>query len=460
MTALANKRGNTRAIASKKTRSGKRPAARAKGKGDKSASLSLRERFFAFAEKGEPWPRVMGAVDPVLMATLVLLVAFGVVMVFSASAILAERQLGDPFFYLKRQGVFALLGLGAMTIAARVDYHRYRAIVYPALGLSVVLLLMVLVGFGRSAGGATRWIQVGSINIQPAELTKLSLILWLAYSLSKKQDRIRSFSVGFLPHALMAGFLMLLCLKQPDFGSAVMLALLTFVLLFAAGAKTGYLLGAVLAAAPVAYWLVAGSEYRMRRIQAFLSPFEHRHDIGYQISESLMSFGAGGATGVGLGDSKQKLFFLPEAHTDFVSAIVGEELGFLGVTFLIGLFVVVVFRGMRASFRAPDEFGNLLALGITMFIGLQAFTNLAVTMGLVPTKGLALPFMSYGGSSILVNCAAAGVLLNVSRPREGERLIKGKASRRKRRHGRARDSQPGVSESLEDSGEVLGGGAA
>jgi cell division protein FtsW len=278
-------------------------------------------------------------------------------------------------------------------------------------------MLYVALGFGHAAGGAARWISVGPVHVQPAETAKVAMIVWLAYSLSKKSDRIRTFSVGFLPHALMAGVLMALCLKQPDFGSAVMIALLTFVLLFTAGARTGYILGAVLIFLPIAYALIALSPYRMRRIQAFLDPFAHRFDVGYQISESLMSFGSGGVTGVGLGDSRQKLFFLPEAHTDFISAIVGEELGFVGLACLIVAYGVLVVRGLRAAFRAADDFGTYLAVGISLFVGMQAYTNLAVAMGLVPTKGLVLPFLSYGGSSLLVNCAAMGVLLNVSRQR-------------------------------------------
>jgi cell division protein FtsW len=274
------------------------------------------------------------------------------------------------------------------------------------------------VGGGHAAGGAARWIRLGPINVQPSEITKVALICWLAYSLAKKSERIKSFSVGFLPHALMAGFVMLLFLKQPDFGSAVMVCLITFVMLFAAGAKLGYILGAFLGAVPIAYFLVAGSEYRMRRIKAFLEPFEHRYDVGYQIAESLMSFGAGGATGVGIGDSRQKLFFLPEAHTDFISAIIGEELGFVGIALLIGAFCLLVYRGLLAAYRAANDYGTYLAVGITMFIGMQAFTNLAVAIGLLPTKGLVLPFISYGGSALLVNCIAVGILLNVSRPRD------------------------------------------
>jgi cell division protein FtsW len=363
-------------------------------------------------------PKVIGPADPVLTAAIVALVGFGVVMVFSASSMFADERYGTPFYFLARQGIFAVLGLGLMLAMARFDYHRFRPLTYPILGVAVILLFVVVLGLGRSAGGAARWIQLGPINVQPAEAAKVAVILWLAYSLSKKTEKIRSFQVGFLPHILVAGFLMLLCLKQPDFGSAVMIGLLTFVLLFAAGARLGYLLGGLLIAAPVIYLLVAMSPYRMRRIQAFLEPFEHRYGIGYQIAESLMSFGAGGATGVGLGDSKQKLLYLPEAHTDFISAIVGEELGFVGMLCLVAVFALVVVRGLRAAMRAPDEYGTYIAIGITFFVGAQAFTNLSVAMGMLPTKGLVLPFISYGGSALLVNCAAVGILLNVSRARE------------------------------------------
>ena len=367
-------------------------------------------------------PKVTGPADPVMTACVVALVAFGVVMVFSASAVFADSRYDDPFHFLIRQSVFALVGLAICFTVARFDYHGYRRWTYPVLAVAVLLLLMVVLGLGRAAGGAARWIAVGPVNIQPAEAAKLALILWLAYSLSKKAEQIRSFEVGFLPHALVAGLLMLLCLKQPDFGSAVMIGMLTFVLLFTAGARLGYLLGALMLAAPVGYALVAFSPYRMKRIEAFLEPFEHRYGIGYQIAESLMSFGAGGVTGVGIGDSRQKLLFLPEAHTDFISAIVGEELGFVGIVLLLSAYVLLVLRGLRAAHRAADDYGAYLAIGITMFLGMQAFTNLAVAMGMLPTKGLVLPFMSYGGSSLLVNCAAVGILLNVSRPRDVEEM--------------------------------------
>lgn len=370
-----------------------------------------------------PWssasyPKVTGAADAVLASGVFALVCFGVVMVYSASAVFAYSRYDNGQHFLVRQGVYAVVGLFAMLALARFDYHRFRTLTYPMLLASLALLFMTAFGFGKSAGGASRWIVVAGIHVQPAEIAKVTMICWLAYSLSKKSERIRSFSVGFLPHVLVAALVMVLCLKQPDFGSAVMVALLTFVMLFAAGARLGYMLGAALVALPIAYQLIAGSEYRMRRITAFLSPFQYRYGAGYQVAESLMSFGAGGVTGVGIGDSRQKLFFLPEAHTDFISAIVGEELGFIGLCAMVIVYLIVLQRGARAAFRAVDDYGTYLAVGITMFIGLQAFTNLGVALGILPTKGLVLPFVSYGGSALLVNCAAVGILLNVSRPRE------------------------------------------
>ncbi len=363
----------------------------------------------------KPPPIEPGSIDVSLAATLLGLIAFGVVMVYSASAVYANRMYGDGTHFLVRQAIFASVALVVLAVSSRIDLSLLRRLTYPILLVAVVLMLAVALGFGRSAGGATRWIRIGSLNVQPAELAKLAMVLWLVHSLAKKAHRVRTFSIGFLPHVLVMALLMVLCLAQPDFGSAVMIALLTFVVLFAAGAKAGYLLGGALIALPIGYASIASSPYRMRRIQAFLEPFEHRQGAGYQITESLLSFGSGGWAGVGLGDGRQKLLFLPEAHTDFVSAIVGEELGFLGVAALCLAFAWVVFRGLRAAWRSHGEYAGYLAAGMTLFIGLQAFTNLAVAMGLLPTKGLALPFVSYGGSSLLVNAAAAGLVLNVSR---------------------------------------------
>jgi cell division protein FtsW len=385
-----------------------------------------------------------GPPDVTLAATLVGLIAFGVVMVYSASAVYANNMFGNGFHFLIRQTVFAFAAFVVLIIFTRIDIGLLRRSTYPVLLVAVLLMVAVALGFGRSAGGAARWLAVGPINVQPAELAKLAMIMWLAHSLAKKSDRVRTFSIGFLPHVLVAGLLMLLCLAQPDFGSAVMIALLTFVVLFAAGAKAGYLLGCVLLAIPIGYAAIASSPYRMRRITAFLEPFEHRQGAGYQITESLMSFGSGGWTGVGLGDGRQKLLFLPEAHTDFISAIIGEELGFIGVVLLCAAFGWVVFRGLRAAWRAQDEYSGYLAAGMTLFIGLQAFTNLAVAMGLLPTKGLALPFVSYGGSSLLVNAAAAGIILNSSRYGVSRTVEASEPAKPKRRQPRLTTAKGGA----------------
>ena len=399
-----------------------------------------------------PVPKVTGTADAVLTAAVVSLVCFGVVMVYSASAVLAYNRFDDGQHYLVRQAAYALIGIVSMVVLARVDYHHLRPLTYPILIGALGLLCITAFGFGKSVGGASRWIEVGPVHVQPAEIAKVAMICWLSYSLSKKRERIKSFTVGFLPHVLAALFVMLLCLKQPDFGSAVMIGLLTFVLLFTAGARLGYILGAILLALPIAYQLIAGSEYRMRRITAFLSPFQYRYGVGYQIAESLMGFGAGGTTGIGIGDSRQKLFFLPEAHTDFIGAIVGEELGFVGFCAMVVAFLIVVHRGLRTALRAVDEYGTYLAVGITVFVGLQAFTNLAVALGLLPTKGLVLPFVSYGGSALLVNCGAIGILLNVSRPREAVNEVESAAS-----HGASAQGKHGKHKNARTFGMQPGG---
>jgi cell division protein FtsW len=281
----------------------------------------------------------------------------------------------------------------------------------------VLMLAFVAFGYGHTAGGAARWIPLGPIHVQPVEVAKVVWVCGLAYSLSRKGARIKSFKIGFVPHVLGAILLAALCMKQPDFGSAVMIMLITFLMMFAAGARVGYMLGAVLLAAPIARHLILHSPYRLARLQAFLEPEVHRQGAGYQLWEAWMGFGSGGVSGVGLGFSRQKMLFLPEAHTDFISAIVGEEFGLIGFALLAAAFAFLIYRGLRAAFHAVDEHGTYLATGLTLLIGVQAFTNLAVVVGLLPTKGLVLPFISYGGSSLLMNCVALGILLNVSKPR-------------------------------------------
>jgi cell division protein FtsW len=355
-----------------------------------------------------------GAMDPVLLGLVVALIAFGVVMVFSASAVFASQTYHDGHRFLIRQAMFAVVSIGVMLLVSRIDYHRLRPLTYPAV-IATVALFIATMAVGRSAGGATRWIRIGPVDIQAAEVAKLAIILFLAYSLSKKAEQIKTFKIGVLPHLIVMALFALFCIIQPDLGSAVMIGLITFLMLFAAGARLGPILGTLLGLALAAGAAIALSPWRRARIEAFLDPFAHREGSGYQIVESMLAFGSGGLSGVGIGDSRQKLFFLPEAHTDFISAIIGEELGFVGMTILVGAFAILVTRGLRIAFRAPDEYGTYLAVGVTLLVGLSAFTNLAVAMGLLPTKGLVLPFISYGGSALLVDAVAIGVLLNVSR---------------------------------------------
>jgi cell division protein FtsW len=364
-----------------------------------------------------------GPVDPVLAAVVVALVGFGVVMVYSASAVQATVQYHDPQFFLKRQTAYAALALGAMWAASRFDYHRLYKLTYPVLAFVGVLLLLCVIGFGHSGGGAARWLSIGPIHVQPAEMAKVALVIWLGYSLAKKAERVRTFTVGFLPHLIVAGVFMLLCLKQPDFGSAVVLLLLTFTMLFVAGAKVGYILGASILGGAFGAAAIRFREYRYERFLAWLHMDEHRQDLAYQPFQSVMSFGSGGPSGLGLGRGLQTLY-LPEAHTDFVAAIVGEELGFVGVAALCGAYLLLVARGVRAALRAPDDFGAFLAFGLSTMFGVQALVNLAVALAVLPTKGLTLPFVSFGGSSLIVNAVAAGILLNITRQTIDETDVK------------------------------------
>jgi cell division protein FtsW len=342
-------------------------------------------------------------------------------MVYSASAIPAgqSRRLGfDEFWYLKRQLVAGGAGLALLALALRVGHRRIASLAYPLLGLP--LAARAIVPFvGKTAGGAQRWIPLGPVQFQPAEAAKVALVLYLARSLSRKQDKVRLFSIGLLPHLLVTGALMALCLVQRDLGTGVILFLVLLAMLFAAGARIGYLLLAAVLALPVAWHLVKSTPYRLARVTAFLDPERYRSGPGFQLWESLLGTANGGFLGQGLGQGKGKLFYLPAAHTDFIAAVIAEEAGLLGMLLLLALYAVVVWRGLRAALNASEPFGCYAALGVTTLVGAQALVNLAVVFGLLPTKGLTLPFVSYGGSSLMTLLAAAGVLLSVSGDRGG-----------------------------------------
>jgi cell division protein FtsW len=356
-----------------------------------------------------------GYVDQILAAAVLLLVGFGVVMIYSSSAVFADRNMEDPEFFLNRQLMWVGMGLVAMMMTSWVGHRATARLAYPLLGVTVLLLLLVLTPMGSTINGAQRWLRIGGFGVQPAELAKITLVVWLAFSLTRKALKIKTFTVGFVPHMLVTGLLVGLVILQPDLGTAILLGSVTLLMLFVAGGRWLYLLGAVAGAAPVLYLFVTTSTYRMARMRAFFDPFAHRFGDGYQITESILGFGAGGLWGLGLGDGRQKLFFLPEAHNDFIASQIGEELGFVGLCCVACVYAVVVWRGLRIALRRPGTFGSYLAFGLTALIGLQSVLNLAVALGAVPTKGLNLPFISYGGSSLVFNMALVGILLDVSR---------------------------------------------
>ena len=352
--------------------------------------------------------------DLVIMLMAIALTCFGVVMVYSASSVMAAKRFHDGFFFLKRQGLFALLGFGVMLLVMRIDYHTWKRLAVPGLLLCLVLLCLVLIpGIGGKAGGSSRWIKLPGFNLQPSEMAKLALIMYMAYSLDKKQDKVKSLTAGFIPYMIVLMILIGCLVLQPDLGGALTLAFVAMVMLFAAGTRLVYIFSMLLLALPfLMYKLSRG--YHRGRMEAFLNPWSDPEGKGFQIIQSWLALGTGGVFGQGLGEGKQKLFYLPEAHTDFILSVVGEELGFLGVVVIIGMFFLLVQRAMRIAVAAPDTFGRFLALGIAVLFGIEATVNMGVVTGLLPTKGLALPFISYGGSSLLISLFAVGILLNIS----------------------------------------------
>ena len=352
---------------------------------------------------------------PLLLLIVPVLVGIGIVMVYSSSSISADTRFGDSVHFLKRQSCFALIGLLLMFLVMNIRYQVLQRLVYPITIISFILLILVLIpGIGATIGGSSRWFRVGFLSFQPSELAKLTLIIFLAYSLSKKEKKIKSFSVGFLPHFILTLAMSGLVLLQPDFGTAMILLFLFFILMFVAGARIKYLASILGVMSVGCYFLISCVGYRLDRITAYLNPWEDPTATGFQIIQSFLAFGSGGLWGTGLGNGKQKLFYLPEPHTDFIFSIIGEELGFIGVLLIIILFIILLYCGIKIAIRSQDLFGAYLALGITSLIELHAAINLGVVMGLLPTKGSTLPFISYGGTSLVVNLISIGILLNIS----------------------------------------------
>ncbi|QPJ66565.1 MAG: putative lipid II flippase FtsW [Candidatus Nitrohelix vancouverensis] len=353
--------------------------------------------------------------DPILGIVIGALIIIGIVMVYSSSAVYALEEYKDPYYFLKRQVLWVIIGFVALRCTRNIDYRLLEKYAYPILLLAFLLLLAVMIpGMGKEVGGARRWLSIGGFNFQPSEIAKITLVIFIAKSLVKRSDQLKNFAYGYLPNIIVLGFFFIPILFQPDFGTAMIIGIVAISMLFIAGIRTKFLVYSVLAVIPLLVSAVTGAEYRMRRILAFLDPWQDPSDSGFQAIQSFYAFGRGGIWGVGLGDGSQKLFYLPEAHTDFIFSVIGEELGFVGAMAIVALFCIFIWRGFSVALNAKDAFGTNVAIGLTLLIGIQAFTNMGVAIGLLPTKGLTLPFISMGGSSLVAVMIASGVLLNIS----------------------------------------------
>ncbi|HET7746687.1 MAG TPA: putative lipid II flippase FtsW [Vicinamibacteria bacterium] len=352
--------------------------------------------------------------DTTLFAITLALLGCGLVMVWSASSALAQEQHGNAYHFLIRQVVWACLGVVVMIAAMRLDYRKLRhpMVVYPAVIGTTFLLIVVL--FLPAVNDTHRWIRFGALSLQPAEVAKLTTVLFLAYHLERRGGRINEFLPSLFPVMLLLGWFAFLIFNQPDLGSAITLMAIGCVMLFLAGVRLRYFAALAVVALPILYQAVMAAAYRRGRMEAYLNPWSDARGSGYQIIQSLIAVGTGGWSGVGLMEGRQKLFYLPYPYSDFIYAVIGEELGLLGATAIVAAFVLFLWRGLRTAWRAPDPFGTYLAAGITLAIVMQAFINVSVVIGLLPTKGIPLPFISAGGSSLVFSLLGVGLILSVS----------------------------------------------
>jgi cell division protein FtsW len=358
------------------------------------------------------------SVDRWLFTVTMLLVFVGLVMVFSASAVMARERFGSPYAFLSKQLIWAVAGLAAMVVTMRVDYRRYKnpALVFSLMGLTTLLLISVF--FLDRSHNTHRWIHAGGFSLQPSELAKPVLILFLAYFLESRAKVIDDWRNTLLPAVAPVAVFLGLIVLQPDLGTAIACAAIATCIFYVAGMRLRYFAYAFGAALVPLYFLIFHVSFRRDRILAFWNPYAERQKAGFHLIQSLIAVGTGGVTGLGLMEGKQKLFYLPEPHTDFIFAVTAEELGLVGAVFVVALFAIFLWRGMRASWRTGDLFGRYLAVGITSMVVLQAFINISVVLGMMPTKGIPLPLVSYGGSSLLVTLGCIGVLLNISKQAE------------------------------------------
>ncbi|MGZ3698667.1 MAG: putative lipid II flippase FtsW [Bdellovibrionota bacterium] len=367
-----------------------------------------------------PWPLPSQGIDLVLLLTVIAMVLFGLIMVYSSSFIYAQERTGDGFAFIKKQLIFAGAGFAALVAVCRIDYRKWADWAYPVLALAIALLAAIMIpGIGARVGGAQRWIRIAGFNFQPGEFAKFAVIFFVARQLDRKSERIHTLAAGVLSQFIVPLPAFLLLLAQPDFGTTVMITVVIFFLMFLAGVPRKYLMTALGLALVAGTWLALGSEYRRNRVMTFLDPWRDPAGKGFQVLQSFVGLHNGRIFGVGLGNGKEKLFYLPEAHNDFIFAVIGEELGFLGIAAVVFAYLYFVYRGLTIAWQCQskyqDRFGMLLAAGITLALGIQGFVNISVVLGLVPTKGLTLPFISYGGSALLVDLFAVGVLLSIAR---------------------------------------------
>ena len=358
------------------------------------------------------------SVDRWLFTVTMLLVFVGLVMVFSASAVMARERFGSPYAFLSKQLIWAVAGLAAMVVTMRVDYRRYRhpALVFSLMGLTTLLLISVF--FLDRSHNTHRWIHAGGFSFQPSELAKPVMILFLAYFLASRAKTIDDVRNTLVPAAAPVLVFLGLIVLQPDLGTAIACAGIAACVFYVAGMRLRYFGYAFAASLPVLYFLIFHVAFRRDRILAFWNPYADRQKAGFHIIQSLIAVGTGGVTGMGLMEGKQKLFYLPEPHTDFIFAVTAEELGLVGAMCVVTLFAIFLWRGMRTSWRTEDLFGRYLAVGITSMVVMQAFINISVVLGMMPTKGIPLPLVSYGGSSLFVTLACVGVLLNITKQTE------------------------------------------
>ncbi|MBC8414553.1 MAG: putative lipid II flippase FtsW [Nitrospira sp.] len=357
-----------------------------------------------------------------IVISILILVGIGTLMVFSSTAVLSARKYGNGFHYLWKHLFTVFIAASAMTALAKMDYRRLRPHINILMGAAVVMLLLVFMpGIGISANGARRWLRLWPMTFQPSEFVKLVMVVFMADYMTKNIHRMKSLKYGLLiPGAIMLGFQAII-IFQPDFGAVMSLGVITVGMLLIGGTSLKHMGGLLLLSLPAIYFLVFTSAYRLKRVMCFTDPWKDAYGCGFQLIQSFIAFGNGNWLGVGLGGSKQKLYFLPEVHTDFIFSLVGEELGLIGVLAVLSLFVGLFIKGVQLAKRITDPFSYFLALGLSIMIGVQAIINFAVATGLMPTKGLPLPFISYGGSALLINMAAAGILISISIHNEREK---------------------------------------